>query len=165
MQRDAVHVQQDVGGLDVAVHHATGEQRVQSVCHLGADLKRRGHVQPALPLELLLQRAALDELLGEVWHAVVLAGVEHRHDVPVLDVLGDLRLALEAAAKDAVFGEVAAHQLERHQPAVGVDRPVHATHPADAQHRLDPVAPHARADQRIGLTVLPRVAHGSQDAR
>ncbi len=76
-------VDQHVLGLDVAVHDVVGVRAAQGA----RDLDAVGHglrdLQPPEPADPLLQRLAVDVLEDDVGTALVLARVDHVHDVRV----------------------------------------------------------------------------------
>ena len=112
-------------------------------------LHRGRHVERAVALELVVERHALDEPLGHVRQAFVLAGVEHRHHVRVLDRLRDPRLAVEAAPERLVAGVVVLDQLERNSAAVGAGRRVDLAHPAFPEHGVHVVLADLAADSGV----------------
>ena len=165
-QRGAVGIEQDVGGLDVAVHHAAGEQRVQPVRDLGADASAVGTSSgPSRSSFCSSEPPSMKR--WERYGTPSCSPVSSTGTTcGFLTCWAILRLALEALAEDAVFGDVAAHELKRHRLAVGADRPVDPAHPADAQDRLDPVRPDAlcRSADRAPRPCC-RVAHGHRMPR
>ena len=148
--RAPVGVDQHVLRLDVAVDQ---EARVRGL-ERPPDLDRVGHRlrhrQAAEPPDALLQRLALDVLEDDVGRALVLAGVDHRHDVRVVQLRDRARLAPEALQLVGVVRDVAVHELDR-DPALEcrVERPVDARHAARADLLVQAVAlADERADHR-----------------
>ena len=113
--------------------HARGPERLEAGRHVGADLDRGGHVERTVLLEALVERAALDEPLRHVRMALVLAGRHNRHDVGVLDGLGDPGLPGKAPAERLVTRKVALDELQRDQCPVGAGGGVDLAHPALAE--------------------------------
>ena len=141
----AVAGDQDVRGLDVAVHEPAGVGGVERGADLGDHLRR------ALRRERRerAQVVAVDEAHREVEQPVLLARLEHRQDVGVIDRGGQPRLGDEALAEARLARPVGGDQLERDRAAERlVGRLVDDPHPAAADEPQDPVAGDDRADQR-----------------
>ncbi len=106
--------------------------------------------QRAVGFDPLSQVAALDQSHRDDQLAVLLAGVEDRHDRGVVEAGGKPRLAQEAVAEGLVAGELAGDHLQRHRPVERqVGRPVDDPHPATRDQRVEPVAGEGRADGRV----------------
>ena len=91
---------QDVLGLDVAVHDAGGMRVRQRIGHFR---KKLGHVRKGnriRPLQSLAQAVAFDEGHDVVKKAVRLAGIEHAQDVRMVQARGDANLVLEALGSE-----------------------------------------------------------------
>jgi hypothetical protein len=112
--------EQDVRGLDVAVHEPVRVRGVERAADLADDVGR--------PL-------GIDEQ-----HALTLARVVHGNDVRVLDRGRRLGLGDEARAKLRVVGECRGDDLQRDGAVeVQVDRAIDDTHPAAPGEPLDAV--------------------------
>ena len=166
---------EDVLRLDVPVHHAVRVGVRQGIGHVPCDPDGLRDRQLALPIHASAQRSALGERHGvpEVFGG--LAGVEHREDMGVLELCGEVDLALKALAADG-YGEFGQEHLECHLPAMPqVLREVdggHATAPEDTlaaiapgeflfQRERGPSWPPAR---RVSAARLVRAAGGSRKA-
>src|SRR4051794_6504890 len=107
-----VAVEEDVGGLDVAVHEPGVVQRVDSP---GGRRQHADHLleaQRPARQQAVGQRPARDEALDQVRQAVLLAVGEHRHHVRVVDLLGRLDLAAEAAQEHVILRELGRDDLQ-----------------------------------------------------
>src|ERR1035438_6696809 len=95
-------VEEDVAGLDVAMHHPSGPQCLEPLGDLRTDAHGRGQVESAVALELLFERTTVDESLGQVGDAILLPGVERSDHVRIADRLRNARLALEGLVASVV---------------------------------------------------------------
>ena len=108
---------QNVLGLDVAVHHALAVCVVERVGHLAGQLYGRDDGQHALALQPVAQRLALDEGHDVVEEAVRLAGVVERDDVRVREAGGDFDLEEEALGAER-SGKLGPQHLDGHVAVV-----------------------------------------------
>ena len=132
---------QDVGGLDVAVDEPHAVRGVERRGDLAADVDRPVRAQAALAAQHGGEVGALDVLHREVEQPVLLAGVVDRDDVRVLQRGGDPRLAVEALAEPGGLGELRGDDLDGRAAAqVDVLGPVDQAHAAAADPLLDLVA-------------------------
>ena len=130
-------VQEDVAGLDVAVHEAERVRGLEPVRDLTEDVHDAGRRESAGGDQRLEARTR-DELHGDVELLAMLADLVHRHDVRVVDRGRDARLALEARAGRLVVRDLRRHHLQRDlAPQVDPARAVDDAHPATADHVLD----------------------------
>ena len=142
---------QDVRGLDVAVDEALLVRRVERIGDLGEELDRASRLEGALLGEDLREVAALDVAHGEEEDAVLLARLEDRDDVRVVEGGGDLRLPQEALPETLVLRELGGDHLERDLAAEpGFLGAVDRAHAAAADERLDAVTRKVAPDHRIG---------------
>jgi len=129
-----VGADQHVLGLDVAVDHSAGVGVLQRPGHLGDDGQGFLLVQSPLLAEDLRQRAALDELHGQVVVVAALTHVQGADQVGMVELAGQPGLAHEALHEVAVLGEVPAQDLEGHLAVHGdLAGQVHRAHPALAE--------------------------------
>jgi hypothetical protein len=143
--------EEDVVGLQVAVHDLTAVHRGERGEHLADDVHRAHQRQPALLLERLRERHPPQVLHHEVGGAVLgVAEVEHLDDVLVTGGRGGARLALEARDGLLVPRELGVQALERDlAPEQQVLRDVHRAHAPFSEDSRDLVAPGDDApDQR-----------------
>jgi hypothetical protein len=83
---------------------------------------------------------AVDELGGQVEHALDLAGVDGARDVGMIEQLADVRLGEEHVAEAHLVGELGANELERdidRAPALAQPRVEYFAHAADADATQD----------------------------
>ncbi len=117
-----VRAQQDVGGLDVAVHHPLRVRaRERATQLLGDGPRLGGHERPAQ--QALGQALALDQLGDVVGTLIRVADVEDLHDARVADAREQARLALEALHPRAVLGPPGLDHLHRHRSPRRLSRP------------------------------------------
>ena len=152
--------QEDVGGLQVAVHHARAVGRLQRRAHLPGHGERlaQGHPALAQPVRQALAAQVLhDEVRRAVFQAVE---VHHLDDVGVAQLRGDLRLAAEArvlllAQVVAVQQHLHRHLLARQPQVPRQEDRAHA--PLPEQRRQFIRVPQDGADLDVGFG---GVAHG-----
>ena len=128
---------EDVARLDVAVQHAGGVGVAEGGGDVGGDVdgalgrqrRRRSRMMSA-------RLRPVDVLHDDEVRAVLLAPVEHRDDVRVVQVGGGLRLAAEAGDEGGVVGELGEQHLDRHRPVelevAGEEHLGHAAPPESA---------------------------------
>ena len=135
-----------VPGLDVAVHQALGGGGVQAAAHLGDDPGGVGGVDRAALGQHRAQVGPFDQLHRDPQGAVVLARVQHGHQVGMRERRGQPRLAREPAPVAVLARQLGRQQLQRHLLAVGVaGGAVDPAHSATAQLRGHQVAREAVA--------------------
>ena len=125
-------VEEDVGGLDVAVDDAVGVRRSEGA----ADLARDGQgllEGERTVVEAPLERATTQPAHDQVGRVGVTPVVDERHDVGVLDAGHQVRFGLEAADEGRLRGQLAADLLDRH---LAPDR---GLHPAPHERRTSPI--------------------------
>ena len=134
----ATLVDHQIGRLDVAVNDAGVVRGGESVRGLQDDLRRTGIADAPFRLDHRLHGASVDELHGEVVHAVVVADVEDRDDVRMGQSARGARLAREARQELLVAGEVIAEDFDRYEAVEGfLVAFVDHAHPAPPELRHD----------------------------
>ena len=115
----AVGHDQQVARLDVAVHDAGPVRGVQGAGGLGDDVEHDVGVEPAVPLDDLGQRLAVDQLHDQVRAAerAVLAVVEDPGDPGVGERGREARLGAEPGTELLVVGVHGRQHLDRDRPA------------------------------------------------
>ena len=131
--------QQDVRGLDVAVHDAVAMSVVERLGHFAGDPKRLVQAQLLLALQPLAQRLAGDERHDVIKEPAGLARVVQRQDVGVLQLGREPDLPQEPLDPDRARHFWVDH-LDRGRAVVfQVVREVHGRHPATSELALDHV--------------------------
>ena len=133
---------QDVLGLDVAVHDAGPVGGGEPGQHRLEDGEGLGDGQPAAGLQQVAQRAAADELHDQEDQALVAALVADADDVGVAEHGRGPGLAGEPVDERRVVREVLGHDLDGDgpvQPQIG--RGVDGGHAATGEPLLEAVAP------------------------
>ena len=113
-QTVAALIQQDVGGLDIPVHHTVGMGIIQRLAHL-AD-----HLHDLLPGQGLAaqpggQGAAGNQRHDDKWVAFFLAVIEHRQDEGMLECGEQAGLAAKTPVEVFVCRKLARQHLDRHE--------------------------------------------------
>lgn len=112
----ALHVQEDVLGLDVPVHDAGRVRGGQAVGHVRDDRHRRLGGEPALAVEPGAYVRTPHEVHDQGEVVAVDDQVAHAHDVRVVEAEQRGALLDEAADQLLVGGEVLAQQLDGDGP-------------------------------------------------
>ncbi len=128
-------IEQEVRGLDVAVHDAVLVRVLERVCGVARNVGYRSEIIPGLaggqlrrddallferfaqPHELNREVVPLDELHRKVIGARELADGEHRHDARMLELRDRARLAQEALDLARRQGQARRQHLDRHASA------------------------------------------------
>jgi hypothetical protein len=133
--------EQDVGGLDVAVHEPGRVGGVERTGDLRHDPRRPLRGERAVAAHEHTGVVAADEPHRQVRHARLLTGVIDRDDVRMLDRRRQLGLLEEPLARPVLAQQLGSDELERHRAVEAeLRRAVHDTHPAPAHHRVDSMA-------------------------
>ena len=135
--------EQDVRGLHVAVQHPALVRVREGLGHFGHDADPVAHREARGVGQALREAPPLYELHGEVERALILADVEHRHDVRVRQAGRRTRLVQEQGVeRGALLGrDLHIEGLDGDQPRQQrVVRGVHRTEPALADAELQRVA-------------------------
>ncbi|CAA9298234.1 MAG: hypothetical protein AVDCRST_MAG11-638 [uncultured Gemmatimonadaceae bacterium] len=158
----ALAVEQDVVGLDVAVHHAARVRVGERVGDVGEDAADHGHRRARLPAEARAEALPLDERHDEVGQPVALVDRVDGHHVRVRERRGGLHLALEPRAHVGAEREVGREHLERHAASqAAVARLVDDGHRPPADLVLDVVVLAEGSGHPVAKTVGHRCAHAA----
>jgi hypothetical protein len=148
----AFGVDQDVVRLDVTVHDLAFVSGAQRAGDLDRVRQRLRDLERSVASDHALQRLPVDVLENDVGSsgpaplpAVVaewlLAGVDDRHDMRVVELRDRPRLAAEALEVVGVARDLTVHQLDRHRSLEDrVKGLVDRRHAASADHSVEPVA-------------------------
>jgi hypothetical protein len=151
--RLAARADHQVGGLDVAMHHAGVVRVLDPVERLMDQRERLLEGQRAAPLESSVQCLALDEFHHQVEIVVFLGEGEHDGDVGMVESRQSLGFHPEALDQLGVIRQIGAQHLDRHGPPQGfVDAAPDEAHGSAADLLADQVV----ADSFAG----PGRAHG-----
>ncbi len=131
--------EQHVVGFYVAVHHAVPVRVSERVAYVSQDPHRFTHGQGARVRDAGTQRLARDVRHDVVQQVALGSGGEHRHDVGMLQLGGELDLALESLGAHT-SGQLGRQHLHHHATAeahlLGEED---ATHAAAAELAFDAV--------------------------
>jgi hypothetical protein len=148
------------------VHDPLSVRRVERVRDLGSELDDLVERQRPL-LQAVGERFALEQLHDEEVRLALVADVEQRADVRMVEGGDRLRLALEALPPILVLSEARGKQLDRNAAVkAGVASPPYFAHAAGADRRLKLVRPEPRASlQGHGLPEYSRSGAASFSCR
>ena len=136
-------VDEDVGGLEIAVHDASLVRGAKARHDLTGERQHPGDRQLALGSEQTREIGAVDERHRDVLDAVDLAHVVDTDHVGMRDLPREHELALEPALQ-LLRGErirIRLDHLERErQPQLGIPDVINGTHPTNAEQADDLVA-------------------------
>ena len=107
-----VVVEQEVGRLDVAMDQPAPMGEVEPTAGLQPDQQRLTRRQQRAAVEHRTEAPPAEVLGDEERRAVVLAPVEHRHDVRVVEAGRDLRLGPKAPQEALVIGQGRMQELD-----------------------------------------------------
>jgi hypothetical protein len=144
-----------VGGLEVAVDHASVVGVLEGGRHLEGQVEHLGPGQSALLGEQGFEAGAGDVLPDEVVAVLLGAGLEEADDVGVVELAEDVDLALEVQAEAGLDRQLRRQHLDRGlgRFAGGIAvRPVDGAHAAAAEFLVDAPRPESCA----GHGVSPR---------
>lgn len=148
--------QEDVGGLQIAVHHPLHVGGVHRRQHRQHQIDQLRQIEGALAAEVSVQRLAVQVLHHQARQPVDHADVRHVDDVRVANARSELTFAQEARHDHVVLGVGPAQRLDGDALAEpGVHRFVHLAHAPGADAPLDGVLAHAGAGGQIGGLLGP----------
>ena len=126
-------VEQDVVGLDVAMHHAVLMRVGERVADLPEDAPHLGRIECAAIVNALRQRVAVDERHHEEDEAVLLVDAVDRDDARVRELRRRLRLAKESRTDLGAERELGRQELDRDRALeTAILRAIHDPHAAAA---------------------------------
>ena len=134
---------QDVGGLDVAVHEPAGVGGVERGTDLGDDVRRPQRIERRERTQI----GPVDEPHREVQQPVLLTRLEHRQHVGMIDRRRQPRLGDEPLAEPRLTRALRRDELQRDRaPERFLDRLVDDAHPAASHLPQDAVPGDDRPD-------------------
>jgi hypothetical protein len=137
---------EDVGGLEVAVHDPFRVRRLQRVRDLDPDVEQRTDLA-GTPPDPVREGFSLEQLHRDEVLPLVLVDLVDRADPRVIERGRGPGLALETLERGRVLGHFRGQELERNVPAeLRVLGLVHDAHPSAAQLRRDLVVGDGLAD-------------------
>ena len=158
-------LEQDVLGLDVAVHEPLAVRVVERARHLLRDRERLVDAELVLAVELVAQRLAAHEGQHVVQQTVRLARIDEREDVRMIEPRRDLDLGEEALGPEH-RAELRAQHLERDLAIeLAVAREIDDGHAARAELALDDVAITERGGDIRGVGHARKWDAGPKGAR
>jgi hypothetical protein len=135
-------------------------QRVESPADLPGQPQDLVGRQAALAVEPLGEGLAVHVPDRQEGAPALLAGVQHRHQVPVLHLGRRPGLVDEPPPVHLVLGQLRAEHLQRHDEAVRLPyRPEDDARGAVPEARLDPVPPHPVTGPEVGTCYVPTSEH------
>jgi hypothetical protein len=140
---------QDVRRFHVAVDQPNGVRGIERRRDLADEPDRNLHRKQPLTVDQRGKVDSVDELHRHVEPPLMLAGLQDRHHVGVLEGGRRHGFAVKARAELGIVGQVGSNDLERHtRPALTCLCPVHDAHAAAAKHALDAVSTYNRTDSK-----------------
>ena len=131
---------EQVRGLEIAMHDAVVVGHLERPCDLSGDRKRLPPREPAASSQDLLEALAPDQLHRKVGLVVLLPKCQQPHDSWVPQALERVDLGLESTPQSGVVGQVRGQYFYGDGATSGrIDRLVHGTHAAAAKPGLDRV--------------------------
>ncbi len=142
---------EQIRGLDVAVHDALGVRRIQRVCDLNAQIEQQIEVERPAG-DAVLQRGAVQKLHGDERAAFVLADFVDGADVGMVQRGGGARFAPETFQRLRVLDHIEGQEFQGDEAAqLGVFRFVDDAHSTAAEFFDDAVMAESLAKQGLGV--------------
>ena len=150
--------EEDVAGLNVAMDHPVAVGVVEGVGHRPEDLAERVGGEGAVAQDPLIERLAIEQLHGDVGHAIVLADIVDRHNVWVFQGRRRHRLTGEALDQGLIIAVLGEEDLQGY---IALEYRIGGTidggHTATAQQLLDQVATEVLVDEGSQHAIRPPV--------
>jgi hypothetical protein len=152
---------EDVRGLDVAMHQSLSMRGVQCSCNLPDDLRCPSQRKGALLADENVEVRPSHVPHRDEQMALCLIGFIDRHHVGVIEGGRDPALVDKARPEGRIAGQLGGEDLQGDLAAqVQVLGHVDDAHPSPAEERLDPIAgerlPEADSPRHAGIVVSPR---------
>ena len=149
----SVFGQQDIGGLQVAVHHSRGVDGAQAFRQPGGQGQQAGDGQRSVTAYRLPQRGTRDVHGGQPRHRTVQVRVEDERSEQAAYPSGRRNLTPEARPEFGILGQFGPDDLDRDRPAPRRHAQEHLAHATPAELPQQPIGP----DLTRVLGLQPRV--------
>jgi hypothetical protein len=147
----SAHGNEDVRGLDVAMHDAARMRGVESVGNLDADIEELVYRERAAG-DSLAQSLAFEQFHDEKRLAIMFADIVDRADSRVIQGRGRASFALEAFEREWISSEIRGEELQRDRASqTRIFRAENLAHAAAADGFENPVMGDRFANHRKGL--------------
>lgn len=140
-QHTPANINHDVVWLDITVDCTAPVGIIERGTNLANNRHRQTKINASPFLNNRIERAALDELHGDIAHAILFGDIENQHDVRVVEIRSGDRLALESLGKFRVASQMRGKHFQGNRALKrGIKRFIHDGHAATANLFLNLIA-------------------------